>query len=147
MGAHLSLTPGQAGECTSAFSFPSHSSSLPLGGNPMCIPSQGCSTLCSDPQIPHEAPALPSGTWTFKHEVEKTCLSLLLAALQGSGSSEYGPVGSGICLWGSPQPLKTKLRSPLHIQPGISSLFFFSKEHRICFSRCFDPVLFICPHV
>lgn len=65
------------------------------GGNPSCILSWGCSTLCSGPQrLHHGTPALPSGTCTLKHEVEKTCLSLLSAALQGS-SSEYGPVGSG----------------------------------------------------
>lgn len=65
-----------------------------LGGNPMGIPSWGCSTLCSAPQMPQRgAPALPSGTQTLKHEVEKTCLSLS-SALQGSSSGEDGPVGS-----------------------------------------------------
>lgn len=99
-----------------------------LGGNPTCLRSWGCITLCSAPKMPqHEAPALPSGICTLKHEVEKTCLSLLSAALQGC-SSEYGPVGSGPCLWGSLQLLKLKLRSPPHIQPDISSLTSFRKS-------------------
>lgn len=77
-------------------------------------------------------PALPSGTWTLKREVEKTCLNLLSAALQGSSSGEDGPVGSGRCLSEPPQPLKTKLRSP-HTQLDISSPFSFQKSTESAF--------------
>lgn len=56
-------------------------------------------------------PALPSGTWTLKHEVEE-CLSLLSAALHGSSFGEDGPEGSGPCAWGSPQPREANLVSP-----------------------------------
>lgn len=85
--------------------------------------------LRSHPTVLVSTLHLAAVVWTLKYKIEKTCLSLLSAALPGCSCGEDGLVGGELCLWGSPQPLETKLRSFSSHSAWYLLTFFFSKDH------------------